>query len=97
MDTVIIIHRLFGIKLTASDGKKYNTDVISQAGVEKLAKAIQNQQTIDFLDWFTYSDNTIDGQRQSIRKKLRQNEFDTASHINNTQPDFVSFCEEVKS
>lgn len=25
------------LKLTASDGKKYNTDVISQDGVDKLA------------------------------------------------------------
>lgn len=50
------------LKLVASDGKKYNTDVISQAGVDKLAKAIRNQQAVVFLDWFTYSDNTIDGQ-----------------------------------
>ena len=50
------------LKLTAADGKKYKTDVISQAGVDKLAKAIRNQQAMDFLDWFTYSDNTIDGQ-----------------------------------
>ena len=28
------------LKLTASDGKKYNTDVISQDGVDKLAKGI---------------------------------------------------------
>ena len=50
------------LKLTAADGKKYNTDVISQANVDKLAKAIPNNQATDFLDWFTYSDNTIDGQ-----------------------------------
>ena len=50
------------LKLTASDGKKYNTDVISQAGVEKLAKAIPNSQAMAFLDWFKYSENTIDGQ-----------------------------------
>lgn len=31
------------LKLTAVDGEKYNTDVISQAGVDKLAKAIRNQ------------------------------------------------------
>lgn len=48
--------------LTAHDGKKRMTDVISQAGVDKLAKAIRNQHAMDFLDWFTYSDNTIDGQ-----------------------------------
>ncbi len=50
------------LKLTAADGKKYNTDVISQADVDKLAKTVRNQQDMDFLDWFTYSDNTIDGQ-----------------------------------
>lgn len=50
------------LKLTTPDGKKRMTDVISQAGVDKLAKAIRNQQAMDFLDWFTYSDNTIDGQ-----------------------------------
>lgn len=50
------------LKLTASDGKTYKTDVISQAGVDKLAKAIRNRRAMDFLDWFTYSENTIDGQ-----------------------------------
>ena len=48
------------LKLTASDGKKYNTDVISQDGVEKLAKSIRNQQAMVFLDWFVYSDRRID-------------------------------------
>ena len=49
------------LKLTATDGKKYNTDVIGQVDVEKLAKIIPNNQATAFLDWFTYSDNTIDG------------------------------------
>ena len=42
--------------------KKYNTDVISQAGVEILAKSIRNQQAMSFLDWFKYSEDSIDGQ-----------------------------------
>ena len=49
------------LKLTASDGKKYKTDVISQAGVEQLAKSIRNQRAMVFIDWFKYSENTIDG------------------------------------
>ena len=49
------------LKLKASDGKKYKTDVIRQEDVEKIAKAIPNNQATAFLDWFTYSDNTIDG------------------------------------
>lgn len=50
------------LKLTASDGKKYKTDVICQADVEELVKAIPNRQAMTFLDWFKYSENTIDGQ-----------------------------------
>ena len=49
------------LKLTASDGKKYNTDVISQDKVNQLAKSIHNAKATNFLDWFTYSDNSIDG------------------------------------
>ena len=50
------------LKLAAADGKRYNTDVISLSGVEKLVKAIPNSQAMAFLDWFKYSENTIDGQ-----------------------------------
>lgn len=49
------------LRLVAPDGKNRLTDVIPQKGVELLAKAIPNNQAIAFLDWFTYSDNTIDG------------------------------------
>ena len=49
------------LKLIASDGKKYNTDVIDQKSVTLLAQAVPNNKAIAFLDWFTYSDNSIDG------------------------------------
>ena len=63
------------LKLTAADGKKYNTDVINQAGVDKLAKTIRNQQAMDFLDWFTYSDNTIDGQSRKKAYSLWESDL----------------------
>ena len=50
------------LKLLAPDGKKRLTDVLDDKGVEQLAKSIRNKQAMAFLDWFTYSDNTIDGQ-----------------------------------
>ena len=50
------------LKLTAADGKRYNTDVLDAEGITLLAKYTNNQRAMDFLDWFTYSDNTIDGQ-----------------------------------
>lgn len=49
------------LKMTAADGKKYATDCFPQNKIEDLVKAIPNKNAADFLDWFTYSDNTIDG------------------------------------
>lgn len=50
------------LKLRAADGKRYDTDVLDAEGIRLLAKYTNNQRAMDFLDWFTYSDNTIDGQ-----------------------------------
>ena len=50
------------LKLTAADGKKYATDCFSQDDVKEVVKLIPSKKTKEFLDWFTYSDNTIDGQ-----------------------------------
>jgi cell filamentation protein len=49
------------LKMLAPDGKKRLTDVLDSEGVEQLAKSIRNQQAMVFLDWFKYSENTIDG------------------------------------
>ena len=49
------------LKMLAPDGKKRLTDVLDSKGVEQLAKSVRNQQAMDFLDWFKYSENTIDG------------------------------------
>ena len=50
------------LKLRAADGKRYDTDVLDAEGIKLLAKYTNNQRAMDFLDWFTYSDNSIDGQ-----------------------------------
>ena len=50
------------LKLSAPDGKKRLTDVLNNYGVNLLAKSIHNAKAMAFLDWFTYSDNSIDGQ-----------------------------------
>ena len=50
------------LKLLAADGKRYATDTLDAKGIAELAKAMPNQNAMAFLDWLTYSDNTIDGQ-----------------------------------
>ena len=50
------------LKLTAPDGKKRLSDCFDSSGVIELAKNFPNTKASKFLDWFLYSDNTIDGQ-----------------------------------
>lgn len=50
------------LKIVAADGKQYNSDALSAEDIILLAKHYPNNRASKFLDWFTYSDNTIDGQ-----------------------------------
>ncbi len=50
------------LKLIASDGKKYNTDLLDSEGITALSKHFPNNKSMKFLDWFLYSDTSIDGQ-----------------------------------
>ena len=53
------------LKLTAADGKKYKTDVLDNDGVITLAKNFPNTKSTKFIEWFTYSDETIDGKSKT--------------------------------
>ena len=50
------------LKLTAADGKQYRSDMLDADGIVALVKAFSNNKATGFLDWFLYSDNTVDGQ-----------------------------------
>ena len=50
------------LKLRAADGKRYNTDMMDAEGITALAKNYPNNRARKFLDWFVYSDSSIDGQ-----------------------------------
>ena len=50
------------LKIVAADGKRYNSDALSADDIVLLARHYPNNRAGDFLNWFTYSDNTIDGQ-----------------------------------
>lgn len=53
------------LKLTAADGKKYKTDVMDNDGIIALAKSFPNNKSVPFVQWFTNSDETIDGKSKS--------------------------------
>lgn len=50
------------LKITAADGKKYNTDMLDADGIILLCKSFPNNKASLFLDWFLYSETSIDGQ-----------------------------------
>ena len=53
------------LKMTAADGKRYLTDVLDYNGVISLAKSFPNARASRFVEWFTNSDETIDGRSKS--------------------------------
>ena len=50
------------LKIIAPDGKKRLADLLDSEGVTALAKHFPNNKSMKFLDWFLYSDTSIDGQ-----------------------------------
>ncbi len=71
------------LKLTAADGKKYKTDMLDSDGVTALAKSFPNNRAMKFLDWFLYSDTSIDGQSKKKAYTLFEskliNEFEVGT------------------
>lgn len=60
-----LVSRANQLKLTASDGKKYLTDTFDYDGIIALAKNFPSKKANRFIEWFTYSDETIDGKSKS--------------------------------
>ena len=53
------------LKLLAADGKRYATDTLDYDRVLLLAKNFPNARAMRFVEWFTNSDETIDGKSKS--------------------------------
>lgn len=53
------------LKLTAPDGKKRLTDVMDYNQVIELAKNFPNNKSAPFIQWFTYSDETVDAKSKT--------------------------------
>ena len=69
-EVVTNCHRL---KMMAPDGKFRLTDVMDGDWIILLAKNFPNNKAKDFLDWFLYSENSIDGQSRKKAYALFEN------------------------
>jgi cell filamentation protein len=57
-----LVSATHGFKFLAADGKRRLSDTLDSEGIILLAKNFPNNKAMKFLDWFLYSDTTIDGQ-----------------------------------
>ena len=53
------------LKILAPDGKYRLSDVLDNNGVIALAQSMPNTKSSRFIQWFTYSEETIDGKSKS--------------------------------
>ena len=63
------------LKLLAPDGKHRLADVLDYNGVLLLAKSFPNARAMRFVEWFTNSDETIDGKSKSKAYALFESSF----------------------
>ena len=62
-----------GMKLTAPDGKRRLTDTLDDKGIIKLAKDFPGKKANKFIEWFTYSPETIDSKSKTKAYALFEN------------------------
>ena len=71
------------LKFLAPDGKMRLADMLDSDGVTALAKNFPNNRALKFLDWFLYSDTSLDGQSKKKAYTLFEsnliNEFEVGT------------------
>jgi cell filamentation protein len=68
------------LKLIAADGKKYRSDMLDHEGIISLGKTFPGTKANRFIEWFTYSDESIDG-----KSKIKAYALFESSFINNIE------------
>jgi cell filamentation protein len=63
------------LKLIAADGKQYQSDMLDYNGIIALGKEFPSKKANRFIEWFTYSDETIDGKSKIKAYALFEGSF----------------------
>lgn len=63
------------LKLLAADGKKYKTDMLDYEGIIALGKQFPSKDANRFIEWFTFSDDSIDGKSKTKAYALFETSF----------------------
>jgi cell filamentation protein len=73
------------LKLLASDGKRYLTDMLDYNGIIALGKQFPGKKANRFLEWFTYSDESIDGKSKTKAYALFESSFINSLEVGTTK------------
>jgi cell filamentation protein len=63
------------LKLIAADGKQYKSDMLDYNGIITLGKNFPGTKANRFIEWFTYSDESIDGKSKTKAYALFESSF----------------------
>ena len=63
------------LKLTATDGKRYKSDMLDYNGIIVLGKTFPGTKANRFIEWFTYNDESIDGKSKTKAYALFESSF----------------------
>ena len=73
------------LKLTAADGKRYKSDMLDYNGIIALGKTFPGTKANRFIEWFTYSDESIDGKSKTKAYALFESSFINSIEVGTTQ------------
>ena len=63
------------LKLIAADGKQYKSDMLDYNGIIALGKTFPGTKANRFIEWFTYSSESIDGKSKTKAYALFESSF----------------------
>ena len=73
------------LKLLADDGKRYLTDMLDYEGIIALGKEFPGKKANRFIDWFTFSDESIDGKSKTKAYALFESSFIDSIEVGTAQ------------
>lgn len=73
------------LKILAPDGKRRFTDMLDQNGIILLGKEFPSKKANRFMEWFTFSDESIDGKSKAKAYALFESSFIDSIEVGTTK------------
>lgn len=73
------------LKITAADGKQYKSDMLDYNGIIALGKTFPGTKANRFIEWFTFSDESIDGKSKTKAYALFESSFINSIEVGTTR------------